>query len=190
MRDNGTRLAFLHGNRDFLLGADFCRLCGMEMLDQPGRIDLYGTPTLLLHGDQLCTLDDQYQRYRARVSQPEWQQRMLSRPLWFRKAVAALLRGASRLRNRNADSPEMDVVAEDVEALFRRSGAARMIHGHTHRPFRHSHRVDGEIRERIVLGDWYTQGSVLTVRPGPGSIELQSLARDLLSESSSDLPPD
>lgn len=180
LSDAGTHLAFLHGNRDFLLGADYCRLCGMEMLLQPKLINLYGTSTVLLHGDQLCTLDIQYQRYRARVSRPGWQQRMLSRPLWFRKAVAGLLRGASRLRNRNADSPEMDVVAADVEELFRESGAARMIHGHTHRPFRHRHRVDGENRERIVLGDWYSQGSVLTVRPGTdaASIELQSLEEE------------
>lgn len=153
------------------------------MLDQPRLIDLYGTPTILLHGDQLCTLDDQYQRYRARVSQPEWQRRMLARPLWFRRMVAALLRSASRLRNRNGNSPKMDVVVQDVEALFRESGAARMIHGHTHRPFRHSHRVDDSVRERIVLGDWYAQGSVLTVRPGAGdgaeTVELQSLPRDL-----------
>lgn len=184
MSEAGTRLAFLHGNRDFLLGADYCRLCGMEMLEQPQLIDLYGTPTVLLHGDQLCTLDHQYQRYRARVSDPDWQRRMLARPAWFRKSVAALLRGASRLRNRRADSPQMDVVAEDAEALFRETGAARMIHGHTHRPDRHKHDVDGEIRERIVLGDWYAQGSVLTVRPGPNadSIELQSLARDLSAD--------
>lgn len=157
----------------------------MQMLDQPTVIDLYGTSTVLLHGDQLCTLDDQYQRYRARISEPEWQRRMLSRPLWFRRMIAGLLRGASRLRNRQADSPKMDVVDDQVDALFRETGARRMIHGHTHRPFRHTHRVDGEVRERIVLGDWYSQGSVLAARSHsssdstPASIELQSLERDL-----------
>jgi len=180
LAENGTRLAFIHGNRDFLLGGDFCRRCGMEMLDQPRVIELYGTPTVLLHGDQLCTLDHSYQRYRARVSQPEWQRRMLSRPLWFRRSVAALLRGASRLRNSKADSPAMDVVRDDVEALFRESGAKRMIHGHTHRPFRHAHRVNGKNRERIVLGDWYSQGSLLTVRAGTSadSVQLHALAND------------
>ena len=148
----------------------------MKMLDQPQLIELYGTPTLLLHGDQLCTLDHQYQRYRARVSDPEWQRKMLSRPIWFRRTIAALLRGASRFRGRKLDSPEMDVVDTDAEALFRETGALRMIHGHTHRPFRHAHEVDGSARERIVLGDWYTQSSVLTVRPD--SIELQSFLRE------------
>jgi len=189
LSDSGTRLAFLHGNRDFLLGPDYCRLCGMDMLDQPRLIDLYGTPTLLLHGDQLCTLDHQYQRYRARVSNPNWQRRMLARPLWFRRMIAAMLRGASRLRTRKADTPEMDVVDDDAEALFRQTGALRMIHGHTHRPFRHVHVIEGEPRERIVLGDWYTQGSVLTIRApadaktSPVSIELQALRADLSEES-------
>ncbi|MEX0915020.1 MAG: UDP-2,3-diacylglucosamine diphosphatase, partial [Wenzhouxiangellaceae bacterium] len=91
-------------------------------------------------------------------------------------SATALLRGASRLRKGQADSAQMDVVDADAEALLRESDARRMIHGHTHRPFRHAHQVDGTSRERIVLGDWYTQGSVLTV--SPESIELQSLDRD------------
>ena len=171
LADQGVRLAFLNGNRDFLLGREFCQRAGMCLLDQPHVIDLYGTPTALLHGDQLCTRDLQYQRFRNRISDPVWQARMLSRPVWFRRGVAALLRGASRLRNRRAFSEEMDVVDADVEALFRQTAAERMIHGHTHRPFRHAHRVDGTGRERIVLGDWYTQGSVLTVTPNSVSLD-------------------
>lgn len=143
----------------------------MRLLDQPHVIDLYGTPTVLLHGDQLCTRDVQYQRYRRRTSDPQWQARMLARPVWFRRSVAALLRGASRLRNRRAGKEEMDVVDADADALFRKSAAERMIHGHTHRPFRHAHRVDGTRRERIVLGDWYTQGSVLAVTPDSVSLD-------------------
>jgi len=145
----------------------------MRMLDQPWICDLYGTPTVMLHGDQLCTLDRQYQRYRKRTSDPAWQARMLSRPIWFRRGIAALLRGLSRVRNRDKSGIEMDTVDADVEALFRRSGCTRMIHGHTHRPFRHVHRVDRARLERIVLGDWYTQGSVLAVTPD--SVSLQAL---------------
>lgn len=169
-------MAFLHGNRDFLLGTEFCERAGMTLLDQPHVIELYGTRTVLLHGDQLCSLDLQYQRYRKRVSEPEWQNRMLARPIWFRRSVAALLRGASRLRNRDPAAIKMDVVDADAEELFRRSGASRMIHGHTHRPFRHIHRVLDRPAERIVLGDWYTQGSVLTVTPD--SLSLDALERD------------
>lgn len=153
----------MRGNRDFLMGPEYCEAAGMTLLEQPVAIDLYGMSTVLLHGDTLCTLDAQYQRYRKRVTDPEWQARMLSRPVWFRRAVAALLRGASRLRNRRGERPEMDVTDEAVEKLFLQSGAVRMIHGHTHRPGRHEHVAGGLRRERIVLGDWYTQGSVLTV---------------------------
>lgn len=176
LADRGTRVSFLHGNRDFLLGRRFCHRAGLRLLDQPNRIDLYGRPCVLLHGDQLCTLDVQYQRYRRRIRDPEWQSRMLSRPLWFRRGVAALLRIASRWRARKEISAETDVVDDAVEMLFRSSGAELMIHGHTHRPFRHMHQVDGTRRERIVLGDWYTQGSALIATPN--ALSLDTIWRD------------
>lgn len=166
----------MHGNRDFLVGEAYCRHAGMELVSQPRTVDLYGTPTVILHGDSLCLLDRAYQRYRARVSNPEWQRRMLARPVWFRRGIAAMLRGASRLFNRSKESPVLDVTAEAVAALFRETGAVRMVHGHTHRPNRHRYTVDGLERERIVLGDWYEQGSVLVATPA--ALELQSLDRD------------
>jgi len=147
----------------------------MHWLDQPRRIDLQGESTLLLHGDTLCTRDTQYQRYRQRVSDPDWQRRMLSRPVWVRRGVAKLLRLASRLRNRRPDPVRMDVAPEAVAELFRSSGAARMIHGHTHLPDRHVHEIDGRAHERIVLGDWYTQGSLLTATAD--GLRLESLPR-------------
>jgi UDP-2,3-diacylglucosamine hydrolase len=171
----GTPIAFLHGNRDFLVGERFCQRAGMRLMAQPAMLDLHETPTVVLHGDTLCTLDAAYQRYRRRVSDPDWQARMLARPVWFRRSVARLLRLASRFRNRDADRPEMDVAPTAVDALFAETGAERMIHGHTHRPDRHVHRVGGLGRERIVLGDWYTQGSVLAV--GSAGAELRALAR-------------
>lgn len=146
----------------------------MGLLDQPVVIDLYGTPTVLLHGDSLCTLDLQYQRYRRRVTDPEWQQRMLARPAWVRRGIATLLRAASRLRNRRGESPEMDVAPDAVADLFRATGARRMIHGHTHKPGRHRHAVAGRDCERIVLGDWYDQGSALTVSAS-GETRLEAL---------------
>jgi UDP-2,3-diacylglucosamine hydrolase len=170
----GTALYFMHGNRDFLLSERYCAAAGMRLIDQPTVVDLYGVPTVLLHGDTLCTLDVQYQRYRARVTDPDWQRKMLSRPAWFRRAVAGLLRTASRLHNRKGERPETDVAPDAVESLFRSTGVARMIHGHTHRPNRHEHLVDGRACERIVLGDWYEQGSLLTAGPD-GSLALQSI---------------
>jgi len=170
----GTPVYFLHGNRDFLLGTEYCAAAGMRLIEQPTIIDLYGVPTVLLHGDTLCTRDVSYQRYRARVTDPEWQQRMLARPAWVRRGIASMLRFASRVRNRSGDRPEMDVAPDAVEGLFRQSGVRRMIHGHTHKPDRHRHTVDGRDCERIVLGDWYEQGSVLTATRD-GRLTLESL---------------
>jgi len=146
----------------------------MQMIGQPTIIGLYGEPTVVLHGDTLCTLDVQYQRYRARVSDPAWQRKMLSRPAWFRRGVARALRTASRLRNRKGDRPETDVAADAVLELFRHTGARRMIHGHTHKPDRHHYCVDGRQSERIVLGDWYEQGSMATAW-SDGSMTLSSI---------------
>ncbi|MCA1779271.1 MAG: UDP-2,3-diacylglucosamine diphosphatase [Xanthomonadaceae bacterium] len=171
----GTEIHFLTGNRDFLLGQEYCRRAAMRPIQEPFLINLYGVPTVLLHGDTLCTNDIAYQRFRKRVMDRAWQQRMLSRPLWFRRGLAAVLRAASRARNRNLRPAITDVSAGAVEELFRQSGAQRMIHGHTHRPFRHRHDVDGQPRERIVLGDWYDQGSVLTMTSTES--ELASISR-------------
>lgn len=176
LRARGIVTYFLHGNRDFLLGADYASRAGVSLLSQPHTLDLYGMQTALLHGDSLCTLDRQYQRYRARVTNPDWQRKMLAKPLWFRRGVAGLLRTASKLRNRRSNQPRQDVATTAVEQTFRATGAVRMIHGHTHRPGQHRHRVDGRYCERIVLGDWYTQGSVLRV-DADGAC-LQALARD------------
>jgi len=149
----------------------------MQRVDQPVVIDLYGTPTLLLHGDTLCTDDAQYQRYRRRISNPDWQHRILARPVWVRRVIARSLRLASRLRNRRDDAPWMDVAQGSVEQAFREYAVTRMIHGHTHRPDRHLSRVDGRDCERIVLGDWYSQGSLLAATPE--GLELRSLPREI-----------
>jgi len=147
----------------------------MRQLDQPHQIELAGEPTLLLHGDTLCTLDVQYQRYRRRVSDPDWQRRMLSRPRWLRRGVAAGLRAVSRLRNRNGRRPYTDVADQAVVELFESSGVRRIVHGHTHRPARHKYDIGGQTCERIVLGDWYDQGSVLEA--AGDDLDLRALPR-------------
>lgn len=174
VHEGGTRIFFLHGNRDFLLGPAYCQAAGMQLLEQPVTVDLYGTPTLLLHGDVLCTRDIAYQRYRRRSSDPAWQARILARPVWFRRGLATALRMTSRLLNRNRDRDVLDVTDSAVDQLFERTRVRRMIHGHTHRPFRHIHEVAGRQCERIVLGDWYDQGSVMVATSA--GIELESLA--------------
>lgn len=161
--DGGTRVRLLHGNRDFLLGTDFARLAGLELLDDPVCLDVQGVPTILMHGDLLCTDDVGYQTLRAQVRSPAWQAAMLTQPLAVRHQIA---RGATAESGRaKAQKSEeiMDVTAAAVDAVFRRFGAQRLIHGHTHRPGHHVHRVDGSDCDRWVLPDWYGPGGYLRV---------------------------
>lgn len=159
----GVPVRFLVGNRDFLLGRAFARRAGMELLTEPVKLELHGVSTLLLHGDILCTDDTEYQAFRAMVRNPDWQASFLARPLEERRAMAAQARERSRERGQTMDIEIMDVNPEAVAGAFREHGVRRMIHGHTHRPDIHHLAVDAEPRERIVLGDWYEQGSVLQV---------------------------
>ncbi len=161
----GVPVHFIAGNRDFLLGDAYARRCGMDILDDGAVIDLYGTPTLILHGDVLCTDDAAYQAFRRQVRDPGWQAAFLARPLAERRAFAAQARNASRAHTSTTDMTIMDVNQTAVEAALRKAGVARMIHGHTHRPAIHEFGLDGEKAQRIVLGDWYEQGSVLRLTP-------------------------
>jgi len=156
-----TRVAFLHGNRDFLVAGGFTRALGVELLPDPTQIDLHGTPTLLLHGDTLCTDDREYQAFRKTVRDPEWIAATLARPLGERQALAAGLREASDTAKEGKAAAIMDVTPEAVVQAFRDSGCAQMIHGHTHRPGRHEHVVEGRECVRWVLGDWYERASFL-----------------------------
>lgn len=161
LADAGTRLYVMHGNRDFLLGSDFARAAGVHLLDDPSRIDLDGTATLLMHGDSLCTDDIDYQHFRAQVHDPAWQQRVLGYSLAERQVMAARLRQQSELSKDGKTAAIMDVNADAVADAFRTHACRRLIHGHTHRPGRHEHTVDGQVCERWVLPDWYVGGGYL-----------------------------
>lgn len=163
--DAGVPVRFVAGNRDFLLRHDYARRCGMVILDDGTVVALHGTPTLILHGDVLCTDDMAYQAFRRQVRDPAWQSAFLARPLAERRAFAAQARDASRAHTSTADTTIMDVNQAAVEAAMRDAGVTRMIHGHTHRPAIHGFALDGKPAQRIVLGDWYEQGSVLRVEP-------------------------
>lgn len=156
-------LAIMHGNRDFLLGERFARTTGCRLMDEAEVVDLYGTPTLLVHGDQLCTDDADYQRFRTLSRDPEWQQGMLAKPLAERRAIARQARDRSTIENSMKSDAIMDVNADAVADALRAHGVRRMIHGHTHRPAVHEFDLDGAPVTRIVLGDWYDQGSLLRV---------------------------
>ncbi|HEX5337385.1 MAG TPA: UDP-2,3-diacylglucosamine diphosphatase [Gallionella sp.] len=158
-----TQVYLLRGNRDLLMGSALADACHATLLDDPTPIDLYGVPTLLTHGDTLCTDDIEYQRYRAMVHDEAFQRRFLAQPLSERKDYIAGLRARSMAEKKIKDAAIMDVNAEAVEALLREFNYPRLIHGHTHRPARHEHLVDGHQCERWVLGDWHEQGSALRV---------------------------
>ncbi|HEX5314330.1 MAG TPA: UDP-2,3-diacylglucosamine diphosphatase [Gammaproteobacteria bacterium] len=170
----GVPVRFLVGNRDFLLGENYAARAGMEILCEPVTLNLHGRPTVVLHGDVLCTDDRDYQEFRATVRNPGWQRAFLARPVAERRAAATAARAESRRRLAGKAPEIMDVNEAAVAAMFREQAVTRMIHGHTHRPAMHRLEVDGRSCERIVLGDWYEQGSVLHV--DDAGIELKSLA--------------
>jgi UDP-2,3-diacylglucosamine hydrolase len=159
--DSGTAVFLMHGNRDFLLGQRFCAATGAVMLDDPAAIDLYGTPALLLHGDTLCTDDTAYQAFRRMVRDPTWQQGFLALPAAARRAQAQAVRERSESEKQAKSESIMDVNAGAVDEAFRQHAYPLMIHGHTHRPARHQHAVDGRACERWVLQDWYETGGYL-----------------------------
>jgi len=173
--DAGVPCFVMHGNRDFLIGDRFCHEAGATLLEDGTLAERHGRRVLLMHGDTLCTDDVSYQRLRRIVRNPivRWVFGRLS--LSQRRALAKRLRAGSR-KHIGMTSPEiMDVNAAAVAEEFRSSGVDTLIHGHTHRPAVHELVVDGMPVRRIVLGDWYTQGSVLEwSREG---FELRSLPR-------------
>ena len=161
LHQSGTAVFIMHGNRDFLMAEDFARAAHASLIPDPSLIDLYGTPTLLTHGDTLCSEDTAYLAFRAKVRQPAWQTSFLARPLADRKAEIEALRRRSETDKQLKSVSEMDVHAATVAAVLREHGYPRLIHGHTHRPAHHVHQVDGHDCERWVLDSWYDHGSYL-----------------------------
>jgi len=156
-------LCLMHGNRDFLIGGRFAAACHAKLLPDPTLINLYGTPTLLMHGDTLCTDDLGYLEFRAMVRGPEWQHQFLAQTLDERKQIIAGLREENAVEKKLKTEEIMDATPAGIEAALRGHGYPRLIHGHTHRPALHEHVVDGRKCERWVLADWYANGSYLRI---------------------------
>ncbi|MCY7354415.1 MAG: UDP-2,3-diacylglucosamine diphosphatase [Lysobacter sp.] len=162
LSDSGVPVFFIRGNRDFLLGDAYAKRAGMTILPDPAVVMLHAKPTLLMHGDTLCTDDLAYQQFRAQTRHPDWQEKFLAQPLQARLAFAQQARAASTahqagLQVQGVMDAITDVTPATVDTTFDRYGIDAIIHGHTHRPATHTH-TGGH---RIVLGDWYEQGSVL-----------------------------
>jgi UDP-2,3-diacylglucosamine hydrolase len=151
---SGPALYLMQGNRDFLLGEDFCRAVGAQLLPDPTVVDLYGEPTLLMHGDTLCTDDIDYQAFRKTARDPKWQADLLIHSLDERRALATALRSISKESSSNKAEDIMDVTTQEVHRMMKEQGVTQLIHGHTHRPARH----DTSTGTRWVLGDWAQKG--------------------------------
>lgn len=154
LADSGTRLYFVHGNRDFLLGQAFAEATGGRLLPESQVVEAFGQKLLLMHGDQLCTGDEKYMAFRAQSRDPAWQATMLGNPLEQRLMIASMWRMQSKANNANKPENIMDVTPAEAERVLRESGARTLLHGHTHRPGIHELKVDGEAAQRLVLGDW------------------------------------
>ncbi len=154
LTSSGTQIFLQRGNRDFLLGAAFAAETGVTLLADYALIELNGVKTLLTHGDLLCIDDHAYQAFRIKSHTVEWQQRVLSKPLWLRLFAARWYRFRSFLHKRHQSIAIMDVNQAEVIEVMRQHQALRLIHGHTHRPSIHQLKIDQQLAQRFVLTEW------------------------------------
>jgi UDP-2,3-diacylglucosamine hydrolase len=175
LTDSGVAAFVIHGNRDFLLGRQFCDQAGVRLLQDPVVIELDGERVLVTHGDALCTDDHAYQELRSAVRTADWQKRFLSLPFDVRDRFANRARKGSKAHNARTAPKIQDVNDAAVETAYRTARVRRIIHGHTHRPGIHDTIVDGEPAQRIVLGAWYEEGSYLFYENG--AYDLRTLPR-------------
>jgi UDP-2,3-diacylglucosamine hydrolase len=173
---------FIHGNRDFLLRETYAERAGITLLPPHHIIQLYGTPTLIMHGDSLCTLDLAYQKFRRWWDQRWWQNLMLAMPLWFRQHIATKARQKSARHKAGLQQHQpdgiMDVTPSEVERVMQQAGVRHLIHGHTHRPAMHELTIQQQSAKRYVLGDWYQQSSYLSVSADDWQLHFQPLVED------------
>ncbi len=162
LSDNGTEIYFIQGNRDFLIGEIFMKKIGGTLLPDETVIDLYGTPTLLLHGDTLCTDDKGYQWLRKILRLKIVQKWYLRKSPEKRQAKADQVRARTQNSMKNKSYEILDVNQNAVEKTLKRWGVSFMIHGHTHRPAEHEFDIDGKKMKRVVLGDWGEQYSFIS----------------------------
>lgn len=172
-----VKIYLMRGNRDIMMGETFAKRCGATLLKDPTLIDLYGTPTLLMHGDSLCTFDKKHQRYRRFTLNPIVRWLFLKAPLSLRHSLGRYLRSKSHKTQLNIHANQsyiLDVNPLEVIKIFKHYGCFQMIHGHTHQPKIHYIKELMPSATRIVLGDWGKLGSVLICTPT--SFELQSFS--------------
>jgi len=163
LKQSGTSVFVMHGNRDFLIGDDLAARCHFQLIKDPLPVQIQNRPALLMHGDTLCTDDIDYQKFRTTVRNEDWQNDFLAKPLKEREQIALSLREKSKLATAEKSPDIMDVNQDAVINTIKQHNVSTLIHGHTHRPAIHEFEVDGNPVKRIVLGDWYKTGSYLRV---------------------------
>lgn len=176
----GVELWFCHGNRDFMVDAGpagsvpFTERVGARLMAEAEEAELHGHRYLLMHGDQLCTLDTAFMAFRTQSRNPDWQQTMLLQPLAQREQIAEFMRLKSQMGNANKADNIMDVTPDEVVRVLEACGASCLVHGHTHRPARHAVTLtSGKAAERVVLGDWReTEGNAMIAWADEQGIEL------------------
>ena len=168
---------FIHGNRDFGIRQKWADSAGITLLPEQYVIDLYGTPTLISHGDELCTLDLDYQKFRKKARSWWWPRLMLALPLSMRKRIAENGRKKSQSKQQHLSAEIMDVTPAEVVKAMEQHKVAQFIHGHTHRPNIHQVELQNTSGTRIVLGDWYDQGSIGKVSEQGIALEVRKLGK-------------
>jgi len=171
--EHQTKVFFMHGNRDFLVGNGLAERCHFELIDDPYKINIQGQDVLLMHGDTLCTDDIEYQKFRQVVRSEQWQQDVLSKSLEERIQIAKNLRDQSKKSTKEKEETIMDVNQQETDKTFIENNVDRIIHGHTHRPAIHHKVINDLDTTRVVLGDWFETGSYLRVNDS-SEFKLQS----------------
>jgi UDP-2,3-diacylglucosamine hydrolase len=172
---NGPPIYYLHGNRDFLLGEQFFTITGCQLLPEEAKIELYGTPVLLLHGDTLCTRDVAYLKARKYLRNTWLQGLFLLLPLALRKKIARGIRNKSERYTAATASEIMDVTPQQVKIIMWQHHVFHLIHGHTHRPGRHPVSLDDQLGSRTVLGAWEDRRGSVLVWYASGERELKAV---------------
>ena len=161
LSQKGISIFFMHGNRDFLIGEKFAEEAGCHILPDPHVMDLFGKKVLMSHGDIFCTDDKEYQSFRKQTRDPAWKDSILSKSLSFREEFAKKARLESSKHTNSKKNEIMDVNKDEILKMYEKYNVEIIIHGHTHRPAIHDIFFNGKNCQRIVLGDWYEQGSIL-----------------------------
>ena len=176
LSERNISVEIMHGNRDFLIGEDFCKASSIELINDPRIIEIDTKKVLLTHGDELCTDDKEYQAFRSVVRNPLWQKDFLNFPISKREKIAGEAKDASKDSKENKAMEIMDVNTDAVLKAFNDHPVQIMIHGHTHRP--NIHKISNEERKltRYVLGDW-SKNSAIILKWNEAEVELIDLAQ-------------